>query len=139
MSDLKTVSLFDTFVYQAEIPEYLEDKDFMAACDEHTDKAIADAKQTIEDRHKKLNAPIKDHGMSYHSGAELYKDERFGEFELLIRNTARNILEDQGFDLSNTCRIILASIITCFLRQITLKVKYGSTKKINRNAKKICP
>ena len=43
MSDLKTVSLFDTFVYQAELPEYLDNKDFMAACDEHTDKAIADA------------------------------------------------------------------------------------------------
>jgi len=31
MSDLKTVSLFDTFVYQADLPEYLDNKDFMAA------------------------------------------------------------------------------------------------------------
>ena len=30
MSDLKTVSLFDTFVYQAEIPKYLDNKDFIA-------------------------------------------------------------------------------------------------------------
>ena len=101
MSDLKTVSLFDTFIYQSEIPEYLEDKDFMAVCDEHTNKAILDAKQTIEDRHKLFNAEIKDHGMSYHSGPELYKDERLKEFESLIRNTGKNILEDQGFDLSN--------------------------------------
>ena len=101
MSDLKTVSLFDTFIYQAEIPEYLDNKDFMAACDEYTDKAILDAKQSIDDRHKKLNAQIKDLGMSYHSGPELYKDERLKEFELLIRNTGKNILEDQGFELTN--------------------------------------
>ena len=101
MSDLKTVSLFDTFVYQVELPEYLEDKDFIAVCDEHTDKAINEAKESIAARHKKLNTEIKDHGMSYHSGPELYKDERFKEFELLIRNTGKNILEDQGFDLSN--------------------------------------
>jgi uncharacterized protein (TIGR02466 family) len=101
VSDLKTVSLFDTFVYQAEIPKYLDNKDFMSACNEHTDKAILDAKQSIEDRHKQLNAPIKDHGMSYHSGPELYKDERLKEFELLIRNTGKNILEDQGFELTN--------------------------------------
>jgi len=73
VSDLKTISLFDTFVYQTDLPEYLEDKDFMAVCDEHTDKAILDAKQSIEDRHKKLNAPIKDHGMSYHSGSSSTK------------------------------------------------------------------
>ena len=101
MSNLKTVSLFDTFVYQAEIPKYLDNKDFMDACNEHTDKAIADAKQIIDDRYKKLNAQIKDHGMSYHSGPELYKDERFAELALLVKNTSKNILEDQGFDLSN--------------------------------------
>ena len=101
MSNLKTVSLFDTFVYQAELPEYLDNKDFMSVCNEHTNKAIDDAKETIEDRHKKLNAEIKDHGMSYHSGAKLYKDKRLKEFELLIRNTGKNILEEQGFELTN--------------------------------------
>jgi len=73
----------------------------MAACNEHTDKAIDEAKESIDERHKKLNTDIKDHGMSYHSGPELYKDERLKEFELLIRNTGKNILEDQGFDLSD--------------------------------------
>ena len=101
MNGLNVITLFDTFVYQTHIPKYLDNKDFMVACNEHTDKAIADAKETIDERHKKLNAEIKDHGMSYHSGPELYKDERFGDFELLIRNTARNILSDQGFDLSS--------------------------------------
>ena len=92
MSDLKSISFFDTLIYQAEIPEYLEDKDFMAVCDEHTDKAIADAKQSIDERHKKFNAHIKDHGMSYHSGPKLYEEDRLHKFELLVRNTGRNIL-----------------------------------------------
>jgi len=48
VSDLKTVSLFDTFVYQAEIPKYLDNKDFMAACNEHTDKAIQTQKKLLK-------------------------------------------------------------------------------------------
>ena len=101
MSDLKTISLFDTLIYQAEIPEYLNDKDFMSVCNEHTDKAIKNTQQKIEERQKKYNAAIKDHGLSYHSESKLYEDDRFYNFELLIRNTARNILTDQGFHLSN--------------------------------------
>ena len=101
MSDLKTISLFDTLIYQAEIPEYLNDKDFMSVCNEHTNKAIKNTQQKIEERQKKYNAAIKDHGMSYHSGSKLYEDDRFHNFELLVRNTAYNILTNQGFDLSN--------------------------------------
>ena len=101
MSDLKTISLFDTLIYQAEIPKYLDDKDFMSVCNEHTDKAIKNTQQKIEERQKKYNVAIKDHGMSYHSESKLYEDDRFDNFELLIRNTAYNILTDQGFDLSN--------------------------------------
>ena len=47
MSDLKTISLFDTLIYQAEIPEYLNDKDFMNVCNEHTEKAIKNTQQKI--------------------------------------------------------------------------------------------
>jgi len=101
MSELHSFSLFDTILYKAEVPEYLKNKDFMSVCDEHTDQAISNAKKLIDERNKKFKIDIKDHGMSYHSGAEMYKDERFHDFELLIRNTARNILENQGFDLSN--------------------------------------
>ena len=39
--------------------------------------------------------------MSYHSHGKLYQDKRLGEFELLVRMTAKNILESQGFDLSS--------------------------------------
>ena len=101
MSDLHSFSLFDTILYKAELPEYLDNKDFINVCDEHTDQAISNTKKLIDERNKKFKTDVKDHGMSYHSGAEMYKDERFSNFELLIRNTARNILENQGFDLSN--------------------------------------
>ena len=73
----------------------------MDVCNEHTDQAISNTKKLIDERNKKFKTDVKDHGMSYHSGAEMYKDERFSNFELLIRNTSRNILQDQGFDLSN--------------------------------------
>ena len=101
MSDLHSFSLFDTILYKAEVPEYLKNKDFMSVCDEYTDKAISNAKKLIDERNKKFKMDVKDHGMSYHSGAVIYKDERFSNFELYIRNTAKNILENQGFDLSN--------------------------------------
>ena len=99
MSDLHSFSLFDTILYKAELPEYLDNKDFINVCDEHTDQAISNTKKLIDERNNKFKTDVKDHGMSYHSGAEMYKDERFSNFELLIRNTARNILENQGFDL----------------------------------------
>ena len=99
MSDLHSFSLFDTILYKAELPEYLDNKDFINVCDEHTDQAISNTKKLIDERNKKFKTDVKDHGMSYHSGAEMYKDERFSNYELLIRNTARNILENQGFDL----------------------------------------
>ena len=101
MSDLHSFSFFDTILYKVELPEYLKDKNFMNVCDEYTDQAISNTKKLIDERNKKFKTDVKDHGMSYHSGAEMYKDERFSNFELLIRNTARNILENQGFDLSD--------------------------------------
>ena len=54
MSDLKSISFFDTLVYQAEIPEYLSNKDFMDVCNEHTDNAIKNTKQKIKERQKKI-------------------------------------------------------------------------------------
>ena len=101
MSELHSFSLFDTILYKADLPEYLKNKDFMSVCDEYTDKAISNKQKSIDERNKKFKTDVKDHGMSYHSSAEMYKDERFDNFELLIRNTARNILENQGFDLSD--------------------------------------
>tara|TARA_R100000655_G_scaffold72441_1_gene110967 strand:+ start:460 stop:1122 length:663 start_codon:yes stop_codon:yes gene_type:complete len=101
MSELHSISLFDTILYKTYLPEYLENKEFMSVCDEHTDKAISNAKNLIDERNKKFKTDVKDHGMSYHSGAEMYKDKRFDNFQLLIKNTARNILEDQGFNLSD--------------------------------------
>ena len=40
MSELKSISLFDTILYQAHVPKYLEDKDFMAVCNEIQTKLL---------------------------------------------------------------------------------------------------
>ena len=110
MSDLHSFSFFDTILYKAELPEYLKDKNFMDVCDEHTDQAISNTKKLIDERNKKFKTDVKDHGMSYHSGAEMYKDERFNNFELLIRNTAKNILENQIIGARETHRIVIEVI-----------------------------
>ena len=73
MSDLHSFSLFDTILYKAEVPEYLKNKDFMSVCNEYTDQAISNAKKLIDERNKKFKTDAKDHGMSYHSSAEMYK------------------------------------------------------------------
>ena len=110
MSELKSISLFDTILYKADLPEYLKNKDFMSVCDEYTDQAISNAKKLIDERNKKFKMDAKDHGMSYHSSAEMYKDERFSNFELLIRNTAKNILENQIIGARETHRIVIEVI-----------------------------
>ena len=62
MSELKSISLFDTILYQAHVPKYLEDKDFIAVCNENTDKAIKNTQQKIDQRNKKFKTDVKDHG-----------------------------------------------------------------------------
>ena len=54
MSNLKTISLFDTLIYLAEIPKYLGDKDFMSVCNEHTDKAIKNTQQRLKKDKKNI-------------------------------------------------------------------------------------
>ena len=53
MSDLKTISLFDTFIYRAEVPKYLKDDKFMSVCNENTNKAIKNTQQKIMERQKR--------------------------------------------------------------------------------------
>ena len=64
MSELKSISLFDTILYKADLPEYLKNKDFMSVCDEYTDQAISNAKKLIDERNKKFKMDAKAHGMS---------------------------------------------------------------------------
>ena len=82
--------LFESVVYRKELPEYVDE--LTKITNDHLHKARKQARESILKREKKYGVAIGDHGMAYHSSAEMYKDERFANFELLIRNTARNIL-----------------------------------------------
>ena len=90
--------LFESIIYRQEIPEYLEKVN--GICDEYVMEARKESKKEIREKEKKYGVAVGDHGMSYHSHGKIYQDERLHEFELLVRSTAKNVLESQGFDLS---------------------------------------
>ena len=90
--------LFESVVYRKELPEYVDELNKIT--NDHLHKARKQARESILKREKKYGVAIGDHGMSYHSHGKLYNDKRLSDFELLIRSTARNILESQGFDMS---------------------------------------
>ena len=90
--------LFESVVYRKELPEYVERLNKIT--NPYLQKARKEAKECIFAREKKYGVKIGDHGMSYHSHGKLYQDKRMDDFEALIRATARNILETQGFDVA---------------------------------------
>jgi len=90
--------LFESIIYRQEIPEYLEKVN--SVCDEYVMEARKESKKEIREKEKKYGVAVGDHGMSYHSHGKIYQDERLHKFEQLVRSTAFNILESQGFDLS---------------------------------------
>ena len=105
--------LFESIIYRKELPEYVDNLNKIT--NDYLHMARKEAKDSIYEREKRYGVRIGDHGMSYHSGAEMYKDERFSNFELLIRNTSRNILQDQGFDLSNYFINSDPLFVNCFI------------------------
>ena len=91
--------LFESCVYREETPQYI--KELNKICDSHIHKAREHMEKDIEERRKKFKFDVGDHGMTYDSEGNLYEADGMQEFELLIRSTAKNILESQGFDMSN--------------------------------------
>ena len=91
--------LFESVVYRKELPEYVDSLNKIT--NDYIHKARKEAKDSIYEREKRYGVKIGDHGMSYHSHGKLYHDKRMADFETLIRVTARNILESQGFDVSD--------------------------------------
>ena len=91
--------LFESIIYRKELPEYVDELNKIT--NDYLGKARKQAKEGIYEREKKYGVRIGDHGMSYHSHGKLYNDKRMVDFETLIRSTAKNILETQGFDLIN--------------------------------------
>ncbi len=93
---------FSCPVYTIEKPEWVSKID--KACDKHIKEAYKREKPKQQQRKKDLGTKhynaVKDHGMSYHSGP-IERDPALKEFVDYCGNTARNILDEQGFDMSN--------------------------------------
>jgi len=96
---MESTVLFASAVYRQDLPEYIDPLNKIT--DDYILKAKKNTKPSIFAREKKYGVAIGDHGMSYHSHGKLYQDKRISDFALLIKSTARNILETQGFDVSN--------------------------------------
>ena len=97
--NMDSTVLFESIVYRKELPEYVDRLNKIT--NDYLSKARKQAEGSIYVREQKYGVKIGDHGMSYHSHGKLYNDKRMADFEALIRATARNILETQGFDLVN--------------------------------------
>ena len=95
---MDSLVLFESVVYRKELPEHVDN--VIKITNDYLYKARKEAKESIYEREKRYGVKIGDHGMSYHSHGKLYQDKRLADFEMLIRSTARNILETQGFDTS---------------------------------------
>ena len=95
---MESTVLFESVVYKKEIPEYLN---LNEVSDKHIKKAREDKKNFLEEKRKEFKVDVGDHGISYHSQGDLYKEPELEDFGLLVKRTAKNILESQGFDISN--------------------------------------
>ena len=99
---------FETVIYKAEVPratdngtEYNFLKTLDKACDKYVKEAVKIAQDNLDKRSKKFGDQVKDMGASYHSTNELLEDPEFRVFNKFILNTAKNVLDAQGFDLTN--------------------------------------
>ena len=92
---------FSCPVYTIEKPEWVSKID--KACDKHIKEAYKREKPKQQQRKKDLGTKhynaVKDHGMSYHSGP-IERDPALKEFVDYCGNTAWNILDGQGFDMT---------------------------------------
>ena len=95
---MDSLVLFESIVYRKELPEHVDN--LIKITNDYIHKARKNTRPEILKREKKYGVAIGDHGMSYHSHGKLYQDKRMADFETLIRVTAKNILESQGFDVS---------------------------------------
>jgi uncharacterized protein (TIGR02466 family) len=95
---MDSLVLFESIVYRKELPEHVDN--LIKITNDYIHKARKNTRPEILKREKKYGVAIGDHGLSYHSHGKLYQDKRMADFETLIRVTAKNILESQGFDVS---------------------------------------
>ena len=100
-NDLRTDVYFGSPVYVIDKPEWLNSAN--KVCDRYIKEAYDREKPKMKEREKFLGkkdfAKVKDHGMSYHSGP-LQNDPGLKDLQDYIGNTAWNIMDGQGFDMS---------------------------------------
>ena len=96
--ELSTSPIFQSAVYRAEAPQFLEE--INRICDPFIVEAKKKTASQIVSREAKAGKDIGDIGLSYHTEnlmalAELYQFRRF------IKSTSENILDSQGYDTTN--------------------------------------
>ncbi len=96
--ELSTSPIFQSAVYRAEAPQFLDETN--RACDPHIQKAKDDMLKQISDRENKAKRPIGDIGLSYHTENLMNKNELY-QLKRFIKSTSENILDSQGYDLTN--------------------------------------
>ena len=95
---LETAPVFQSAVYRAELPNFLDVVE--AAIQPHINKSKEHNKELIDKREKKTGRNIGDIGLSYHT-ENLLEDDSLYQFRRFIKATCENILDSQGYDLSN--------------------------------------
>ena len=74
---------FPSVIYTIEIPEWVDEIDKI--CDEYIEDSIKNSKEILNNRIKKLNKNIEDHGYSYHSKNYIPNPRRVGH--IILYNT----------------------------------------------------
>jgi len=99
--NLMTDVYFGSPIYEINKPEWLNQTNKI--CDGYIKEAYNIENPRMKEREKILNkedlAKVKDHGISYHS-VPLTNDPNLKDLREFIGNTACNILDSQGFDMS---------------------------------------
>lgn len=97
MEKLKIHKLFESLIYT------YEDDSYVKPLIKHTDKYIEDGKKYNQDRMKRRDKIYKkkvgDIGLS-HASTTLIGDKKLEKFSSFVEQTAFNILDSQGFDMS---------------------------------------
>ena len=100
-NDLKTDVYFGCPIYVIDKPQWVNETNKM--CDRYIKDAYDREKPNMEERKKFLGekdfARVKDHGISYHS-TPLTDEPKLKNLREFIGNTACDILDNQGFDMS---------------------------------------
>ena len=99
---------FESVIYKAEVPkatdngtEYSFLKTLDKACDKYIKEAVQIAQDNLDKRYEKFGKEVGDKGSAYHSTNELINYVQFQTFNRFVLKTADNILDSQGFDLTN--------------------------------------